>query len=124
MVIKIISPSLLLPVALNSDSASPTVGEDVVAIGLGYTTDDGYVSNVLCKVTIPVVAPDQCVSDYIGFNAVMEDVMLCAGLQEGDKDSCDGDSGGPLLELRGGNYVQVGIISWGNVFAKPNLPGI
>lgn len=34
--------------------------------------------------------------------------MLCAGVQEGGKGQCSGDSGGPLTI----NGVQVGIVSW------------
>ncbi len=39
--------------------------------------------------------------------------MICAGLQSGKRDSCYGDSGGPLLAHVGGKAVQLGIVSWG-----------
>jgi secreted trypsin-like serine protease len=39
--------------------------------------------------------------------------MLCAGLKSGKRDSCYGDSGGPLLADRNGKPVQLGIVSWG-----------
>jgi secreted trypsin-like serine protease len=127
MVLKIDSSSSLPTITLNDDSLRPTDGEDVVAIGLGETdTDDNTKTNpdVLQKITIPIIAHDQCAADYADFNPVAEDVMLCAGLQEGGKDACQGDSGGPLLELRGGVYVQVGITSWGEGCAQPNSPGV
>ena len=40
--------------------------------------------------------------------------MVCAGDPRGQRDSCNGDSGGPLI-VRGadGRAVQVGIVSWG-----------
>lgn len=39
--------------------------------------------------------------------------MLCAGLADGARDACNGDSGGPLFSVRDGEPVQVGIVSWG-----------
>lgn len=39
--------------------------------------------------------------------------MICAGLADGARDACNGDSGGPLFAVRDGEPVQVGIVSWG-----------
>mgnify|MGYP002387206584 CR=1 FL=1 len=39
--------------------------------------------------------------------------MLCAGVQSGARDACNGDSGGPLFAIRDGKPVQLGIVSWG-----------
>ena len=40
--------------------------------------------------------------------------MICAGLVSGKKSACNGDSGGPLVvKADGGQYVQVGVVSWG-----------
>jgi len=51
--------------------------------------------------------------------------MMCAGYLSGGKDSCEGDSGGPLFyKLKSGLYSQVGIVSTGMSCAKPNQPGI
>jgi trypsin len=128
MVLNITSSSLLPTLALNDDSASPSVGEDVIAIDLGVTdVNEGTVSDALRTVTVAAMAHDECSADNNGLVpglAVMEDVVLsCAGLEEGGKDACQGDSGGPLLELRDGESVQVGITSWGNGCAEPNSPG-
>lgn len=40
--------------------------------------------------------------------------MICAGIPSGRQTSCNGDSGGPLMmQDTAGNWVQVGIVSWG-----------
>jgi hypothetical protein len=114
MVLKITSPSLLPTIRLNDDSASPSDGADVTVIGLGLTDADAETSpDALLKVNLQTIAHEQCAADWTEIAAIDEDVMMCAGVQKGDKGSCNGDSGGPLLELRDGEYVQVGIVSWG-----------
>ena len=40
---------------------------------------------------------------------------------EGGKDSCQVDSGGPIMDANG---VQVGIVSWGFGCARPESPGV
>ena len=39
--------------------------------------------------------------------------MMCAGVVSGERDACNGDSGGPLFAVIDGKPVQVGIVSWG-----------
>lgn len=41
--------------------------------------------------------------------------MVCAGIASGARDSCNGDSGGPLFVAGPEGPVQVGIVSWGEV---------
>jgi secreted trypsin-like serine protease len=50
--------------------------------------------------------------------------MLCA--RAPGKDSCDGDSGGPMI-LTGARWeedIQVGLVSFGQKCGKPKLPGV
>lgn len=47
--------------------------------------------------------------------------MICAG--QAAKDSCSGDSGGPMV-VNEGRWTQVGIVSWGIGCGKGQYPGV
>ena len=97
------------------------VKTNATVTGWGTTSYGGSTSNKLREVTVPIVSPSSCKLSYPG---EITNRMLCAGLPEGGKDSCQGDSGGPLVVKAGGIAYQVGVVSWGNGCADPNMPGI
>lgn len=57
---------------------------------------------------ISIISEASCNKDYPGR---LTDTMVCAGVEGGGTDSCEGDSGGPLIC---GGTLQ-GIVSWGDV---------
>jgi trypsin len=75
----------------------------------------------LRQVDLPVVDNATCNRAVGGITAR----MLCAGLVEGGKDSCSGDSGGPLFAYlpEGRAGLQGGIVSWGNGCAEAGQYG-
>lgn len=51
----------------------------------------------------------------------LTDNMICAGVASGERTSCNGDSGGPLMMQRqDGSWVQAGIVSWGRIPLSSN----
>jgi secreted trypsin-like serine protease len=43
----------------------------------------------------------------------LTDNMICAGTASGQRDACNGDSGGPLFMVGANGPEQVGVVSWG-----------
>ena len=51
--------------------------------------------------------------------------MICAGYKNGGKDSCQCDSGGPLFLIdENFQYLQIGIVSYGEGCARPLKYGV
>jgi len=96
--------------------------------GWGYTSYRlGTLPNVLQIAKVPILTNDECEKMYrkAGYVRGVTETMVCAGYPEGGIDSCEGDSGGPLMIRRPDNsWVLVGIVSNGIRCAEPNLPGI
>ena len=79
-------------------------GTMIQVSGFGVRSEFGlFPSESLQKVDLPIVGDEACGEAYDGINPVAES-MICAGFDEGGKDSCSGDSGGPLC-LKDGNRV-------------------
>lgn len=84
-------------------------------------TDD--FPNMLQKVQVPLVSNEVCNSAG-AYGGQVQNTEMCAGLAQGGKDSCQGDSGGPIVIRQNGDYVQAGIVSWGDGCAQPNKYGV
>jgi trypsin len=67
-------------------------------------------------------APLQVVGDDRCSAQTAPEVQVCAAALL--RDSCHGDSGGPLLARSGSRFVQVGIVSYGLGCAVPGFPGV
>ena len=92
--------------------------------GWGLTKEGGEVSNILRHVGVQIVARADCSSDA-AYDGAITDRMTCAGFVEGGKDSCEGDSGGPLMVPDGkGNFRLAGLVSWGEGCAHPGKYGV
>ena len=79
----------------------------------------------LREVAVKIISHDVCKQpDWYG-HVYDEQSMLCAGYEEGGKDSCTGDSGGPLQCMTpSGRWKLAGVVSTGAGCAKARYPGI
>ena len=81
--------------------------------GWGATEPSGENSSpTLQQVALPIISNQACnqaMSDYLDRANPIYPGMVCAGYANGGKDSCSGDSGGPML-IEG--YIT-GLVSWG-----------
>jgi len=89
----------------------------VTGWGLRQEGVGSSLADILQYTVKPVVSNQACNVSYSGR---ISDDMLCAGLRNGGRDACQGDSGGALII----NGVQHGIVSWGRGCARPNFPGV
>lgn len=87
-------------------------------------------SNVKLQVWLPVISNEDCSKVYRELGQEIGDGQLCAGGAEG-KDSCAGDSGGPIMSTgissRDGRarYFLAGVVSYGpRQCGKKDWPGV
>ncbi|XP_044762636.1 trypsin-2-like [Coccinella septempunctata] len=102
----------------------PPLSKDIplvegTVLGWGETRS-GYDGNTdaLRAVDIPIIDDKECVRSYP--KGLVTDRMFCAKVDDGSKDSCKGDSGGPFI-INGTIY---GIVSWGFDCGSPENPGV
>uniref|UniRef100_A0A1I8NNC3 Peptidase S1 domain-containing protein n=1 Tax=Stomoxys calcitrans TaxID=35570 RepID=A0A1I8NNC3_STOCA len=96
----------------------PLHGKLTSVAGWGYREEFGPSSPHLEEVEVPIVNNEQCTQHH-GQGEITER-MICAGYASGGKDSCFGDTGGPLV-YKG---ELVGLVSWGRGCARPNFPSV
>lgn len=98
---------------------------DVIIYGSFATIMGWGVTNIssrelpedLMMARVLLIKPTTC-SRYLGVNITPR--MICAGFRKGGVDSCQMDSGGPLVY----NDKLIGIVSWGSGCAQPKKPGV
>ena len=114
-------------------------GEECFTAGWGKSSYQGGVNPELTEVGVPIVDSRTC-SDWfflilVFLNShftrysqigvyVKSATSVCAGYENGYRDSCSGDSGGPLISIRDGIPVLVGVTSWGVRCAEKQKPGV
>ncbi|KAL6423620.1 hypothetical protein ACFW04_010267 [Cataglyphis niger] len=117
----------VLPICLPDDDET-YVGRTAYVTGWGRLYDEGPLPSVLQQVAVPVINNTVCESMYrnAGYIEHIPHIFICAGWRNGGFDSCEGDSGGPMViqRARDKRWILAGIISWGIGCAAPNQPGV
>ena len=111
----------IIELAGPEDSSLFAPEKDAVVAGWGLTTPFSEkdpkidISDTLNKLPLPIVSNQVCNSFKSWKGFVNETSMLCAGYPQGEINTCEGDSGGPLMvQNPQGDYLQVGIVSFGH----------
>ncbi|KMQ96720.1 serine protease easter [Lasius niger] len=100
----------------------------LVVAGWGKT-ETRSASNVKLKLSLPLANKEQCDQTYNNAGVRLGYGQICAGGQKG-KDSCRGDSGGPLMAVERiadgtGRWAAVGVVSFGpSPCGMQNWPGV
>ncbi|EDV27598.1 uncharacterized protein TRIADDRAFT_21288, partial [Trichoplax adhaerens] len=93
-------------------------GEDVLITGWGALAEGGSHPDKLQKVKLQLVSDTDCDAEH--GSEFMPKEIFCARYKPGGKDSCQGDSDGPVVYK--GDLI--GLVSWGYGCACPDIPGV
>lgn len=101
------------PICLPSNSS---LGGKLFVAGWGKT-ETTSASNIKLKLALPLTEKSLCDQTYVSAGVQLGYGQICAGGQRG-KDSCRGDSGGPLMAVERiadgtGKWTAVGVVSFG-----------
>nr|XP_039261147.1 A disintegrin and metalloproteinase with thrombospondin motifs gon-1-like isoform X2 [Styela clava] len=118
------------PIFLPKSNKTMLAGKSCVVTGWGATAKNGSIESipdVLQEVDVNIFTDEACKKMHHtpGLDGSYTESHFCAGHLEGKKDTCYGDSGGPLMCEKNGEYIVHGITSSGPAeCGKKNKPGI
>lgn len=126
MLIQLESPIYDVPLIGFREAADLDVKDDgqwltVIGFGTMEEGNDKHISSKLMQVDLQTYKTSWCKKRYPG--ELEPRTMMCAGGHVKDRDSCLGDSGGPLI-YNGAQPIQVGIVSWGFGCGRKGAPGV
>jgi len=116
----------IVPICIPEDD-DDNAGETGWVTGWGRLFQGGPFPPVLKELDLPILTNEECEASYkkAGFWEEIPDIFICAGHKDGRKDTCEGDSGGPMAVLgQNGRYELAGILSWGIGCGQRNRPGV
>ncbi|XP_067218501.1 trypsin I-P1-like [Chanodichthys erythropterus] len=111
------------PVCLAAAGSVFSADTESWVTGWGTLQSEGeWTFDTLQEVMMPIVSNSDCDKAYGGG---ITSNMICAGLlNQGGKDSCQGDEGGPMVSKKDSLWIQSGIVSFGVGCAEPEFPGV
>lgn len=100
----------------------------VTALGWGRSQNLGDSHPILQELPMPVYKDEDCIENYQWgppSYTINPELQVCAGFEEGGRDTCSGDSGGPLFAYIKDKPTLVGVVSYGtSICAQPRKPGV
>ncbi|GIG55865.1 hypothetical protein Lfu02_02370 [Longispora fulva] len=115
----IANPHLL---RLNTDPANDSGVFTIM--GWGDTSDGGSSSRYQLKAQVPFVDDASCKAAGGNYSGLVAAEEICAAYPQGGVDTCQGDSGGPMTKQVNGEWLQIGVVSWGDGCAQAGKPGV
>ncbi|KAM5248709.1 LOW QUALITY PROTEIN: mannan-binding lectin serine protease 2 [Ctenodactylus gundi] len=118
---KVVINSSIMPICLPRKEAESLMRTNDIGTASGWgLTQRGFLARNLMFVDLPIVDHQKCTAAYekqLYPGGRVTGNMLCAGLEAGGKDSCQGDSGGALvfLDNETQRWFVGGIVSWGSI---------
>ncbi|KAL4658890.1 hypothetical protein GN956_G2344 [Arapaima gigas] len=110
------------PICLPSPVHSFPMAADCYIGGWGSLKEGGTLTNLLQKAQVKMIDQAECQQAY---GKGLTPHMLCAGFMEGGRDTCMGDSGGPLMcQEPSGRWFIAGVTSWGRGCGRTGFPGV
>ncbi|OQV22781.1 putative Transmembrane protease serine 6 [Hypsibius exemplaris] len=117
----------IAPICLPRQNADVEPGTICMSSGWGRSRTAGGSLDGLREIYVPVIERGLCGRIYAASSITypVTQQMICAGSPQWDKDSCPGDSGGPFAcRNNGGRWTVNGIVSWGGVCHRNEVPGV
>jgi secreted trypsin-like serine protease len=109
--------------ATSADASAFATDATATAVGWGMKGETSNPSMNLREVDLSIVSDGDCKKAYRKFGGMHMMEMICAGAP--GKDTCGGDSGGPLFAHGpDGTILQVGVTSFGRGCARARFPGV
>jgi len=99
------------------------LGSDYDKHGLPVESEVNKYPEQLQQVLVPYYDHEKC-AKLIYYRKSIHDKVICAGFEEGGRDACGGDSGGPLATRVNGKWTLAGVVSWAVGCAGTNRPGV
>jgi len=116
-----------LPISLGDDAAQWEAGVSPVTLrvfGFGSTTRDGLSQPDLLQSTrVDELMPYSCQAIGGPYDSISGSQVCAGDFELGQRDSCYGDSGGPLI-AEGTPATLYGIVSWGLGCGRKDKPGV
>ncbi|MBF0298133.1 MAG: serine protease [Oligoflexia bacterium] len=111
-----------IPIYLDSTEQAD---RELSVVGFGNISSYGGLwADELYSVNLREVSSEAC-RNANKDDSIQGQRQICAGeVVAGGKDSCWGDSGGPLLIGEGSNVQLMGVVSWGQGCGQKKFPGI